>query len=56
MQCKIYMKEVNLNSVSSGPQNPNFVGDFRSLLNTNRGENSEITIATTWMEDKRGGY
>ena len=41
--------EVNLDSGSSRPQqNSNLVGeDFRSLLNTNSRENSEITIETT---------
>ena len=43
--------EVNLDSGSSRPQqNSNLVGeDFRSLLNTNSRENSEITIETTRM-------
>ena len=43
--------EVNLDSGSSRPkQNSNLVGeDFRSLLNTNRRENSEITIETSRM-------
>ena len=41
--------EMNLDSGSNRPnQNPNLVGeDFRSLLNTNSRENSEITIETT---------
>ena len=43
--------EVNLNSGSSRPQqNSNVIGeDFRSLLNTNSRENSEITVGTTRM-------
>ena len=43
--------ELNLDSGSNRPhQNPNLVGeDFRSLLNTNSRENSEITIETTRM-------
>ena len=43
--------EVNLDSESSRPQqNSNLVGeDFRSLLNTNSRENSELTIETTRM-------
>ena len=43
--------EVNLDSWSSRPQqNSNVIGeDFRSLLNTNSRENSEITIETTRM-------
>ena len=43
--------ELNLDSGSNRPhQNPNLVGeDFRSLLNTNSRENSEITIETTTM-------
>ena len=43
--------EVNLDSESSRhQQNSNLVGeDFRSLLNTNSRENSEITIETTRM-------
>ena len=41
--------ELNLDSGSSRPQQgPNAIGeDFRSLLNTNSRENSEITIETT---------
>ena len=41
--------EANLDSGSSRPQqNSNVIGeDFRSLLNTNSRENSEITIETT---------
>ena len=41
--------ELNLDSGSNRPhQNTNLVGeDFRSLLNTNRRENSEVTIETT---------
>ena len=44
-------KEMNLDSGSSRPQqNSNVIGeDFRSLLNTNSRENSEITIETTRM-------
>ena len=43
--------ELNLDSGSNRPhQNSNLVGeDFRSLLNTNSRENSEITIETTRM-------
>ena len=43
--------EVNLDSGSSRPQqNSNAIGeDFRSLLNTNSRENSEITVETTRM-------
>ena len=43
--------EVNLDSGSSRPQqNSNVIGeDFRSLLNTNSRENSEITVETTRM-------
>ena len=43
--------EVNLDSGSSRPQkNSNLVGeDFRSLLNTNSRENSDITFETTRM-------
>ena len=44
--------EVNLDSGSSTPpQNSNLVGeeDFRSLLNTNSRENSDITVETTRM-------
>ena len=42
---------VNLESGSNRPQqNSNVIGeDFRSLLNTNSRENSEITIETTRM-------
>ena len=41
--------ELNLDSGSNRlHQNPNMVGeDFRSLLNTNSRENSEVTIETT---------
>ena len=47
--------EVNLDSGSSRPQqNSNVIGeDFRSLLNTNSRENSEITIETTRMISKK---
>ena len=43
--------ELNLNSGSSRPkQSSELVGDdFRSLLNTNSRENSEVTIETTRM-------
>ena len=43
--------EMNLDSGSSRPQqSSNIIGeDFRSLLNTNSRENSEITIETTRM-------
>ena len=43
--------EVNLDSGSSRPQqSSNVIGeDFRSLLNTNSRENSEVTIETTRM-------
>ena len=43
--------EVILDSGSSKPQqNSNVIGeDFRSLLNTNSRENSEITVETTRM-------
>ena len=42
---------MNLDSGSSRPQqNSNVIGeDFRSLLNTNSRENSEITVETTRM-------
>ena len=42
-------KELNSNAESSRPQqNSNLVGEnFRSLLNTNSRENSEMTIETT---------
>ena len=43
--------EANLNSGSNRPQqSSNVIGeDFRSLLNTNSRENSEITIESTRM-------
>ena len=42
-------KELNLDSESSRPQQNSILtgDDFRSLLNTNRRENSEMTIETT---------
>ena len=45
--------EVKLDSGSSRPQqNSNVLEDFRSLLNTNSRENSEVTVETTKLISK----
>ena len=50
--------EVNLDSGSSRPQQSSNVirEDFRSLLNTNSRENSEITIETTRLINEENSH